>query len=231
MDIGSRGGVHYPSIGLRGNSLYAVWKYDLGRVYSNERQAGVWGGEFAVPGSTPCDLPDVAISPSQDKVYYVWDNGYPQDIYIGVKTQYVAAAEASTHAVGDFDGDRRDEVAIDFGASGLWLANDSGWTQLSPDNPQDLLAADPNGDATDDLAADFGTSGLWIRIGGTWHKISSLNPEAFVKGSLNGAAGDELAVDFGSAGLWLWDGSGWTQLIRGECQDAGCRRLRRRRHG
>jgi len=212
VDIGSRGGVHYPSIGLRGNNLYAVWKWDYGKVYSNERKAGVWGGEFAVPGSSSCDLPDVAISPSQDKVYYVWDTGSPQDIYVGVKTQYVAAVEASTHAVGDFDGDKLDEVAVDFGSSGLWLANDNGWTQLSPDNPQDLLAADMNGDAADELVADFGTVGLWIRVGGTWHKISSLNPQAFTSGSLNGAAGDELVVDFGTAGLWLYGGSGWTQL-------------------
>lgn len=212
VDIGSRGGVHYPSIGLRGNNLYTVWKWDYGKVYSNERQAGIWGGQCAVPGSTPCDLPDVAVSPSQDKVYYVWDNGYPQDIYIGVKTQYVAATEASTHAVGDFDGDNLDEVAVDFGSSGLWLANDNGWKQLSPDNPQDLLALDSTGDGTDELAADFGTSGLWIMVGGTWHKISSLNPEGLAAGSLNGAGGDELAVDFGSSGLWLLDGSGWTQL-------------------
>ncbi len=212
VTIGSRGGVHYPSIGIRGGNAYAVWKWDMGRVYTSERKAGVWSGEAAVPGSSSCDLPDVAISPSQDKVYYVWDTGSPRDIYVGVKTQYVAPVEASSHAVGDFDGDKLIEVAVDFGSSGLWLANDNGWTQLSPDNPQDLLAADANGDGTDELAADFGASGLWIRVGNAWHKISPLNPEDCVAGNVQGASGDELAVDFGSAGLWLWDGYGWAQL-------------------
>ena len=212
VEIGSQGGVHYPSIAQRGGNLYTVWKYDMGRVYTNERKAGVWSGESSVPGSSACDLPDVAVSPSQDRVYYVWDTGYPQEIYVGVKTQVAAVAEASSHAVGDFDGDNLDEVAVDFGSSGLWLANSSGWSQLSPDNPQGLLAMDTIADGIDELVADFGSKGLWIRIGGTWHKISSLNPEAFAAGSLDGGAGDELAVDFGTAGLWQWGGSGWTQL-------------------
>ncbi|OGD21900.1 MAG: hypothetical protein A2W03_10975 [Candidatus Aminicenantes bacterium RBG_16_63_16] len=212
VDIGSRGGVHYPSLGLRGNNLYAVWKWDMGRVYTSERKGGVWSGEAAVPGSGSCDLPDVAITLSQDKVYYAWDTGNPPDIYIGVKTQYVAPTESSLHAIGDFDGDTLDEVAVDFGSSGLWLANDSGWSQLSASNPQALLAIDMTGDGTDELAADFGSSGLWIMVGGTWHMISPLNPDSFIAGSLNGAAGDELVVDFGTAGLWLWDGAGWTQV-------------------
>lgn len=212
LGVGSRGGVHYPSIGLRGGSLYVVWKWDMGRVYTNERKAGVWIGEAAVPGSGSCDLPDVAISPAQDKVYYAWDTGAPCEIYVGVKTQYVAPVEPSKHAVGDFDGDSRDEVAVDFGTLGVWLANETGWNQISTNNPDGLLAADVTGDGTEEIVVDFGLSGLWIMVGGAWHSISSRNPEAILAGKLNGSAAEGLIVDFGSLGLWTWDGLNWAQL-------------------
>lgn len=205
-------GVHYPSLGLKGSNLYAVWKWDYGKVYTNERKGGVWSGESAVPGSGSPELPDVAITASQDKVYYVWDTGSPRDIYVGVKTQYVAPTVPSKHAIGDFDGDKQDEVAVDFGASGVWLADATGWLKISSSNPDGLMAARVPGGAKDEIVADFGSLGLWVMVDGAWHLISSKNPEAVIRGKIGSAAGDSLFVDFGTSGLWSWNGYSWSQL-------------------
>jgi hypothetical protein len=116
LDLGGLGGAHFPSIGLRGNNLYVVWQLGA-HVQNNNRIADVWTGDSAVPGSSACYLPDVVVTPQQDKVYYVWDgNG---EIYVGVKTQYVAPTESSSQAIGDFDGDSKDEIAVDFGSYGV----------------------------------------------------------------------------------------------------------------
>jgi len=42
--------------------------------------------------------------------------------------------------VGDFDGDRRNEIAIGFGAEGSWRNNNGVWTVLHP-NVVDRLSA------------------------------------------------------------------------------------------
>ena len=46
------------------------------------------------------------------------------------------------HAAGDFDGDGADELAVDFGATGIYLYDAGAWTQIGSANPESLLAAD-----------------------------------------------------------------------------------------
>ena len=70
------------------------------------------------------------------------------EIAIPAKGQSAAAFEVSspfdpqvsTYAVGDFDYDSKDEVAVDFGTAGIWLYNQGNWIQLAPENPEGLLA-------------------------------------------------------------------------------------------
>ena len=209
LDLGGLGGAHFPSIGLRGGNLYVVWQLGAG-VQNNNRIAGAWTGEAVVPGTSACYLPDVTTSVQQDKKYYVWDGG--GEIMFGARAQVAAGGKPSIHAIGDFDGDGHDETAIDFGASGVWLANDTGWTQLSSSNPDGLMAMDVQGDGVDEIVGDFGSLGLYIWVNSAWHIISSRNPDAFVSGNVNGTAGDELIVDFGPIGLWMWNGYDWAQL-------------------
>jgi hypothetical protein len=84
---------------------------------------------------------------------------------------------APKHAVGDFDGDGAKEVAVDFGANGIYLYNNGSWSQISSANPEGLLAGDFDGDNSDEIMADFGSTGLWLWNAGAWSKISSLNPD------------------------------------------------------
>jgi hypothetical protein len=76
QDIGSEGMLHLPAIHERGNNIYVTWQV-AGGVHYNNRINGYWTGEGIVPNSSGVYYDtDVATSPSQDKVYYVWESGY-----------------------------------------------------------------------------------------------------------------------------------------------------------
>ena len=60
----------------------------------------------------------------------------------------------------------RDNVAVDYGARGLWSYN-GGWVQLSRLDPQHMESW---GEGY--LAVDFGIHGLWTYDGRSWSKIS-----------------------------------------------------------
>jgi hypothetical protein len=119
---------------------------------------------------------------------------------------------APKHAVGDFDGDGAKEVAVDFGANGIYLYNNGSWSQISSANPAGLLAADVDGDNVDELIADLGASGLWLWNAGAWNQLSGVNVETMAAGDVDGDGADEIIGDFGSVGLWLYNGGAWSIL-------------------
>ncbi len=74
------------------------------------------------------------------------------------------------------------ELAIDFGKSGLWKYDFSRrtWTLLNTKNPEFMVAGDYwNEGSQAALAVDFGTDGLWLYEGrfGGWFKISANSPD------------------------------------------------------
>jgi hypothetical protein len=77
QDVSSSGLLHYPALDERGNNLYCAWQvgaYGDGlSVDHNQRIGGSWQAEGSVPDSNGATYCDVASSPSQDTVYYVWD--------------------------------------------------------------------------------------------------------------------------------------------------------------
>jgi hypothetical protein len=95
-----------------------------------------------------------------------------------------------------------DELALDFGASGLWDYDGTNWAFISGSSPEDMAGWSGG------LALDFGASGLWNFDGTIWTPISGSNIEDITDWA-NG-----LAVDFGASGVWNYDGSTWT-LISG----------------
>lgn len=69
--------LHYPSLHKRGNNLYAAWQWGawsngIAGLYNN-RINGVWTGVGQVADSSGITYIDVATSPSQDQIYFVWD--------------------------------------------------------------------------------------------------------------------------------------------------------------
>ena len=116
------------------------------------------------------------------------------------------------HAAGDFDGDGADELAVDFGATGIYLYDFGAWSQISSANPESLLAADMDADSLDEVIADLGASGLWLWNAGAWGQLSGVNVEGMAAGDVDANGADEVVGDFGAVGLWLYNGGVWTQL-------------------
>jgi hypothetical protein len=118
----------------------------------------------------------------------------------------------SRHAVGDFDGDGKDEVVVDFGAAGAWMYNDGSWTQLTANDPESLMAADVDGDGIDEILADLGSLGLWLWNAGAWNQLSPANVESLAAGDVDADGAEEIVGDFGTLGLWLRNAGVWTQI-------------------
>jgi hypothetical protein len=119
---------------------------------------------------------------------------------------------ARKHALGDFDGDGSDEAAVDFGTAGIYLYDNGAWTQLTPDNPEGLMAADVDADGLDEVIADFGSAGFWVWNSGAWNQISGVNVEGMAAGDVDADGADEVVGDFGAVGMWLYNGGTWSQL-------------------
>jgi hypothetical protein len=216
LDISIKQLLHYPSLCERGNNLYCDWQvggFDAGAsINYNHRVSGAWNGEGSVPNSSGGSYCDIAVSPAQDKVYYVWDSS--GEIFFHEQVLFTAEPppDYETYAVGDYDGDGKQEGAVDFGTSGMMLWNDGRWSLLTPDNADSLLTSDVDNNHVDELIADFGGLGLWAWVLGAWHQISPVNADSLVAGNVNGNGGGQVVSDFGSSGLWVWDGFGWTRL-------------------
>jgi FtsP/CotA-like multicopper oxidase with cupredoxin domain len=131
-----------------------------------------------------------------------------------ITTGAIISPNAGTgqHAAGDFDGDGIKELAVDFGANGVWLDDLGVFTQVSTFNPEVLASGDLNGDGQDELIADFGPQGLWTRDGTTWTQISAFNVEGLAVGNVDLDPAQELVGDFGAVGMWLRDGTTWAMI-------------------
>ncbi len=113
------------------------------------------------------------------------------------------------HAVGDFDGDGSDEFAIDFGAGGAYMWNAGVWSQLTSNNPENMVPFDIDGNGDKEIAADLGSLGLWMWNGGAWSQLSVNNAEYLIAADTNDNGIDELIIDFGAAGLRWRQESGY----------------------
>lgn len=69
--------LHYPYIHERGGNIYVAWQVGGYRngvgIFENHRIGGTWLGQTILPNSGGSTYCDVATSPSQDEIYYVWD--------------------------------------------------------------------------------------------------------------------------------------------------------------
>ena len=77
-----------------------------------------------------------------------------------------------------------EEVAVDFGAKGLWLFNYSAgsWQKLTNDSPRFMVRSDLDGDGVDNyLICDFSDKGLWYYSGktGTWTRLTGDSPDPY----------------------------------------------------
>ena len=126
------------------------------------------------------------------------------------------------HAMGNFDSDPAEEAAVDFGPDGIWMFNGGTWVQLSPENPEGLIAADLQGDGDDEIIADMAALGLWVWDSGAWANLTSYNPEGILAGDIDGDGQAEILADIGPTGLWKWDSGTWNAMSSADAESMAC---------
>ena len=93
-----------------------------------------------------------------------------------------------------------ERVYVAFTGAGLWQYNGA-WTQITPVNPNQMLAFGDN------LLANFPGAGLYQYDGSAWTLLTPLgSADSMVAGATT------VYVDFPSAGLYAYNGSTWTGL-------------------
>ena len=88
-------------------------------------------GKVVISGRTDSRETSFPVTAGPDLTF----NGY-EDAFVA----RILFWEADRHAVGDFDSDQMDEVAVDFGTAGIWLYDQGSWSQIAPENPEGLPA-------------------------------------------------------------------------------------------
>jgi len=74
-DLTIQENLHYPAIFAKGNNLYVCWQSARGVGYSF-RGDGAWTPPAILPGTLGVlYLTDLATSPNQEDIYFVWENG------------------------------------------------------------------------------------------------------------------------------------------------------------
>ncbi len=120
--------------------------------------------------------------------------------------------------VGNFDGDAYEEIAFDYGASGIWIYDPNAspqWNQISTDDPVWMISVTLSSTADDELIAEFstGTPNRWWNYSGypgTWKGISgSTISWAYDAGNIgDGDAGHEFVAYFPGYGVYVLDYTG-----------------------
>ena len=112
-------------------------------------------------------------------------------------------------AVGDLDGNGRDELIADRGSTGLWVRrlnpqNVAAWVKLHSASPTHIATGDLDGNGKDELiVANLGASGVFVRYNnaGAFVKKQASAIQGLATGDLDGNGKDEVIADFGSLGL------------------------------
>jgi glucose/arabinose dehydrogenase len=108
-----------------------------------------------------------------------------------------------------------DEIAMDFGASGLWTRYNNGlFARLHTVSPRAMATGDLDGNGKADLIVDFPGAGVWVWSNDAgWFQLHTVNAASIATGDLDGNGLDEVLLDFPGFGLWVRvNNSGWFQL-------------------
>lgn len=202
LDISTTRVLHYPSLHERGGNLYACWQKgpwgNGGAILYNFRRGETWAAEAAVPNSSGTTFSDLATSPDQDQVYFVWDGSgeiycdfvvFKDDLLGTWDDQGVCfrdsasgtwtklAPPADLIATGDLDGDVIDDI---FGVwpnqEGVWVrySKTGEWVRLAP-TARFVSSGDMNGDGRKDLLGTWDGLGVFYRnsVSGAWVKLAA----------------------------------------------------------
>ncbi|MDD5439524.1 MAG: S8 family serine peptidase [Candidatus Omnitrophica bacterium] len=146
--------------------------------------------------------------------YGVW-------ILKGVSWEKLHPLSVKTIVKGDFDGDKNDELIMDFQQYGLWIYKSgsgdwaSRWTKLNDLSASLIKVADLDGDGKAEIIVDFGGEyGAWVyHENGTWTRFLWVSPQEVLIGDTDGDHREEVIANFSENGLWLYNDETWTHVL------------------
>ncbi len=105
-------------------------------------------------------------------------------------------------ATGDFDGNGRDDLAVNFGSGiGLWVwMNHATWVSIHSLSPPQMVIGDLDDNGRDELIAVFAGAGIWRWSDGNSFQVHGVTPNRLAVGRLDAVPGDDLIVDFPGIG-------------------------------
>src|SRR5262245_58461152 len=110
----------------------------------------------------------------------------------------LSAVAAPAHA------QQKSDIALDFGASGLWLRYADGrFRQLHSSSPKEMASGDVDGNGQSDLILDFPGHGVWIWLNDSqWLPVHDLNAAHILTADLDANGKSAVILDF--PGLVIW---------------------------
>jgi hypothetical protein len=104
----------------------------------------------------------------------------------------------------------KDEVIADLGSLGIWVYEQLTWTQISPVDPDWIMAASLDGSPKKEIIADLGDKGLWKwthdGYPGDWAQLTGRNALWAIAIDDDNDKRQELHVIFGTPpGVWRYD--------------------------
>jgi len=143
-----------------------------------------------------------------------------QFVKIGTRLFFTAFKVTSGRALFVLETNPTRDVAIDFGAAGLWSwQNDTTWQRIHAYNPATVVTGDLDGNGVSDLIVDFGAGpglGVWIYYNNsTWQSLHPYTTTRLLTADLNGDGRDEVVANFvGASGTWAFNpaSSTWRKL-------------------
>ena len=128
----------------------------------------------------------------------------------------------------------RDELIVDFGASGVWVYSGfpggGTWNQISGANPTWIISVLWGDTADEEIIGDFGSLGLWTwnytGYPGSWTQLSGVSPDQGFALDDDADGKQEIQLDFGATGLWRYDldTAAWVQLSSLNALQGGIRK-------
>jgi hypothetical protein len=112
----------------------------------------------------------------------------------------------------------RFDVAIDFGAQGLWtyynFGQSPGWVQRHSLSPTAMTSGDLDGNEQIDLVVNFQGYGLFAYMNNaTWVHLHPYDATDVKAGDVNGNGKADLVINFPGIGVWVrYDNGTWVQL-------------------
>ena len=216
--LGNIGGVHYPSLAVRGTNVFACWQ-SWGVHYRN-RVGGTWAAESAVP-NLPCyALTDVAASPAQDMIYYASDSSSGEIYFSELPGPGpIAPLEPSSWiTVGDMNEDTRVDVLGSCSGVGTYYRNSvsGAWVQITSEAEQ-ITAGDLDGDGIDDLIGMWKQDpGIWARLSstGSWAQLDATKADWIGVGDIDGDGRKDFMGSWKGWGVYYRNSASgtWTKI-------------------